>query len=135
MVLRMTLTWSISSLARGLPIGWRLVLVTVAFAVAVTGCSSASTSPKVSQQAHGVITGLAQECSGSPVVPPHPVEVALHQGDRLIVRQTQLGSHTYRFSEPPGTYVVTSNQSYVVPITVTLRAGKVAHADLMAACD
>jgi hypothetical protein len=109
-------------------------LVTAVLAVWLAGCGSASTTPGVSRAVHGEVTGLAQQCAGLPRARPYPVEVTLRKGGRLLARQTKLGSHTYRFSEPPGTYVVTTNQSYVVPVKVRLRAGQVVHADLWAAC-
>jgi len=109
-------------------------LVTAVLAVSLAGCGRASTTPGIAAKVHGQVTGLAQQCAGLPRARPYPVEVTLRRGDRLLARQTQLGSHTYRFSEPPGTYVVTTNQSYVVPVTVRLRAGQVVHADLWAAC-
>ena len=120
--------------ARGLIFRPMSFLVTGVLAVSLAGCGSASTTPRVSTTVHGEVTGLAQQCTGLPRARPTPVEVTLRRDDRLLARQTQLGSHAYRFSEPPGTYVVTTNQSYVVPVTVRLRAGRVVHADLWAAC-
>jgi hypothetical protein len=109
-------------------------LVTAVLAVSLAGCDRASTTPRVSTTVDGEVTGLAQQCTGLPRARPSPVEVTLRGGNRLPARETELGSHTYRFSEPPGSYVVTTNQSYVVPVTVRLRAGRVVHADLWAAC-
>ena len=111
-----------------------LSLVTAALAVSLAGCGRASTTPKVTTPVDGEVTGLAQQCAGLPRARPSPVEVTVRKGGRLLARETQLASHVYRFSEPAGTYVVTTNQSYVVPVTVRLRAGRVVHADLWAAC-
>jgi hypothetical protein len=110
------------------------LLVTAVVAVGLAGCGRGPTIPRVSATVEGEVTGLAQQCAGLPRARPHPVEVTLRKGDRLLARQTGLGSHTYRFSVPAGTYVVTTNQSCVVPVTVRLRARQVVHADLWAAC-
>jgi hypothetical protein len=109
-------------------------LATGVVAVSLAGCGRASTTPRVATTVQAEVTGLAQQCTGLPRARPSRVEVTLRLGDRLLARQTKLGSHAYRFSEPPGTYVVATNQSYVVPVTVRLRAGRVVHADLWAAC-
>jgi hypothetical protein len=109
-------------------------LVTGVLAVSLAGCGRASATPGVATTVQGEVTGLAQQCTGLPRARPAPVEVTLRLGDRLPARETELGSHAHRFSEPPGSYVVTTNQSYVVPVTVRLRAGRVVHADLWAAC-
>ena len=115
-------------------LGPMLALVTAVLVVSLPGCGRASTTPNVSAPVDGEVTGLAQQCTGPAKALPFPVEVTVRRGGRLLARQTRLGSHAYRFSEPPGTYVVTTNQSYVVPVTVHLRAGQVVHADLWAAC-
>jgi len=109
-------------------------VVIAVLAVSLAGCGRPSTIPRVSATGDGEVTGLAQQCAGLPRARPHPVEVTLRNSDHVLARHTGLGSHTYRFSEPPGTYVVTTNQSYVVPVTVRLRARQVVHADLWADC-
>ena len=114
--------------------GRRLILFALALTFTLAGCSSSSTAPKIPRSVDGVVTGLAQACSGPPTAPAHPVVVTIHQGDRLVAQQTRLGSHVYRFSEPPGTYVVGTNQSNAVPITVTLQAGTIVQADLISDC-
>ena len=134
MKLRRVRTGPMSASAGGRIFRPKLFLATAAIAVTLAGCGRASTTPRVSTTVDGEVTGLAQQCAGLPRARPYPVEVTLRKGGRLLARQTKLGSHAYRFSEPPGTYVVTTNQSYAVPVTVRLRAGQVVHADLWAAC-
>ena len=83
----------------------------------------------------GVLLGVAQQCSGLPGVPAHPVQVIVYRDGRVVVEQTKLGSHNFKFSLPAGQYRVTTNQSYAVPVDVRLQSGNVAHASVEAACD
>ena len=112
-----------------------LVLMSVPAAVALAGCGSTSTTPPVATQRPGVITGIAVQCSGPPGQPAHQVEVIVYQDHRIVAHQAKLGSHTYRFSLPPGQYEVATDQSYVVPANVSLRQGQQVHADLISSCD
>jgi hypothetical protein len=78
-------------------------------AVAVVGCGSTSATPSVAKPHHGVITGMAQQCSGPPGQPAHPVTVILYRDNRIVIQQNGLGSHTYRLLVPPGEYEVTTD--------------------------
>lgn len=127
-------TESVPGSAGGVIFRPMFLLVTAVLAVSLAGCGGPSTIPTVSAIVDSEVTGLAQQCAGPARARPFPVKVTLRKGDYVLARQTGLGSHTYRFSEPPGTYVVTTNQSYVVPVTVRLRVRQVVHADLWAAC-
>jgi hypothetical protein len=64
-----------------------------------------------------------------------PVQIILYRGNQVVVRQSKLGSHRFRFPLSPGRYRVATNQSYAVPVTVTVHLGQVAHASILAACD
>jgi hypothetical protein len=110
-----------------------IAAVSFCLALCITGSGNAAATSKP-ETMPGIITGLAQQCTGAPGEPKHPVQVILLRGSEVVVRRTKLGSHTYRFSEPPGRYKVTTNQSYVIPVKVTLRSGHVAHADLLSDC-
>jgi hypothetical protein len=81
-----------------------------------------------------VIAGMAEECSGPAGLPAHPVAVIVRRGNKIVAQQASLGSYLYRFSLPPGNYLVTTDQSYVVPAQVSLRPNQVVHADLISAC-
>jgi len=113
-----------------------LVLTSVPAAVALAGCGSMSSTSPVATQRLGVITGMAEQCSGLPDQPAHQVEVIVYKDHhRVVAHQAKLGSHTYRFSLLPGQYEVTTDQSYVVPANVSLRRGQLVHADLISSCD
>jgi hypothetical protein len=111
------------------------VLISVPAAVALAGCGSTSSTSPVAAQRPGVITGVAEQCSGLPRQPAHQVEVIVYRDHRVFAHQAKLGSHTYRFSLPSGQYEVTSDQSYVVPANISLRQGQRVHADLISSCD
>ena|SRR5664280_486373 len=119
-----------ASKARG-----RMVLISATAAVALAGCGSTSTTPSIATPRSGVITGMAEQCSGLPGQPAHQVEILVYRDHRVVAHEAKLGSHTYRFSLPPGQYEVTTDQSYVVPANITLRSGQVVHADLRATCN
>lgn len=106
----------------------------VAGAFAIAGCGGSTTSPKTASPHLGVLLGVAGECSGEPGAPSHPVQVIVYRGGRIVVKQTKLGSFNFKFSLPAGQYRVTTNQSGVVPVHVTLQSGGVAHASVFADC-
>jgi len=78
---------------------------------------------------------MAEQCSGPPGQPAHQVEVIVYRDHRAVAHQVKPGSHTYRFSLPPGQYEVTTDQSYAVPANLSLRQGQLVHADLISSCD
>jgi len=100
-------------------------------ALVIASCGD-STAPTPSL---GWLSGEADQCSGLPGGPAHPVQVIVYRDNQVVVRQTKLGSHRFRFALSPGRYRVTTNQSYAVPVTVTVHSGQVAHASILAACD
>jgi hypothetical protein len=103
-------------------------------ALVIASCGN-STAPTVASPNFGWLSGEADQCSGLPGGPAHPVQVIVYRGKQVALRQTQLGSHRFRFPLSPGRYRVTTNQSYAVPVTVTVHSGQVAHASISAACD
>lgn len=108
----------------------------LASALALAGCGGSTASPKTGSPHVGVLAGTAGECSGPADQPAHPVQVIVYRNGRVVVKQTKLGSHPYRFSLPPGKYRVTTNQSYVIPVNVAVHSGVVAHAAaLISNCD
>jgi hypothetical protein len=102
-------------------------------ALAVASCGS-STTPRASPHL-GALLGEADQCSGLPGGPAYPVQVIVYRGRHVVVRQTKLGSHRFKFALPAGQYRVTTNQTYAVPVNVKLQSGQVAHASIEAACD
>jgi hypothetical protein len=100
--------------------------------IVLAACGSQATTG----QHLAVLLGTAGECSGPANQPSRPVQVIVYRGSHVVVKQTKLGSHSFRFSLPPGTYRVTTDQSSVVPVNVVLRSGLVAHAAVLSAgCD
>lgn len=112
---------------------WLTALVVVG-SVAIAGCGGSTTAPMPSRPL-GVLLGVADQCSGLPGAPPHPVQVIVYRDGEVVATQTKLGSHHFKFSLPAGKYSVTSNQSYAVPLNVELESGQVAHASVYSSCD
>lgn len=102
-------------------------------ALAIASCGS-STAPRATPHLGG-LSGMADQCSGLPGGPAHPVQVVVYRGGHVVVRQTKLGSHRFIFSLPAGQYRVTTNQSAAVPLNVRVHSGQVADASILAACD
>jgi hypothetical protein len=114
---------------------WRLALLGAVCALALVACGGGAASPAPSGQTPGVLAGTAVECSGPAGLPSHPVEVVVSSDGHVVLRQTRLGSHRFRFSLPPGRYRVTTDQSAVVPVTVTIRSGRTADVEVVSSCD
>ena len=96
------------------------------------GCGGTSTQGSGTNP--GSVTGIAAMCSGPAGLPPHLVVAKLLQGKRVVALQTHLGNRSFRFLVPPGKYIVTSDQSYAVPVQVTVRSGTATHANVFSAC-
>ena len=110
-----------------------LAAVCVAAAFTIASCGS-STTPTASPHL-GVLLGVADQCSGPAGEPAHPVQVIVYRDGHVVVKQTKLGSHRFKFSLPAGQYKVTTNQSYAVPVNVKVQSGQVAHASIFSSCD
>jgi hypothetical protein len=68
--------------------------------------------------------------------PARPVRVIVSRNGHVVVQQTKLGPHRFRFSLPSGEYRVTTDQSYVIPVNVVVHPGLVAHAAVLSTgCD
>jgi hypothetical protein len=88
-----------------------------------------------SQSSSRSAVGDAGECSG-PAEAPHPVQVIVHRGKRVVRRQTGLGPHRLKFALPAGRYRVSPDQSAAVLVKVSLSAHASAHASVLSvACD
>ena len=65
--------------------------------------------------ARGTITGIAAACAGLPGVAQRPVTVFAWRGNRIVTTQTVLhfkaGGGHYRFSLPPGRYLIGAPRS------------------------
>jgi len=111
------------------------MLVTLPAGVALVGCGSTNATPTVQTHRSAVVTGLAVQCSGLPALPAHPVTAFVYRDHRIVAHRTGLGSFTYRFTLVPGRYTLTTDQSSVVPVEVSLGRGQRLHADLISSCD
>ena len=111
------------------------ILIAVPAGVALAACSGTNAISTAQTQRPAVLAGLAVQCSGLPDLPAHPVTAIAMRDHRVVAHRTELGSFTYRFVLPPGHYVVTTDQSSVVPVSVSLGQGQHVHADLNSACD
>jgi len=109
--------------------------VPVAFGGLLAACGGAETTTTTPP---GMITGVASPCVGYAATASQmaqlPVRVTLTEGSRSVTSVIVRGSHIYRFAEPPGTYTVSSDQAGVMPTSVNLRSGQVAHFDLISPC-
>jgi hypothetical protein len=107
-------------------------------ALALAGCTTGHDSGPVP----GTIAGVADPCIGSalPHNSPIPRRISLQQHSKPVASEvvyattTNRFHSTYRFTEPPGTYVVTSDQQYVTPLSVKLASGGTVRAGLLVAC-
>jgi hypothetical protein len=112
--------------------GWAIPVAVGGFLAACGGAGTTTTTPP------GVITGVATPCVGYAATASQmaelPVRVTLTEGSRTVTSVIVRGSHTYRLTEPPGQYVVSSDQAGVAPTGVNLGAGQVAHVDLLSPC-
>jgi len=64
--------------------------------------------------ARGTITGLATACAGPPRAGPRPVTVFAWRGNRIVTTQVvhvKAGGGHYRFSLPPGRYLIGAPRS------------------------
>jgi len=124
---------------------WIRWTVPVAFGGLLAACGGAATTTTTPPGAGttttgpaGVITGVASPCVGYAATASQmaqlPVRVTLTEGSRTVTSVIVRGSHTYRFIEPPGRYIVSSDQSGVTPTGVNLRPSEVAHIDLISPC-
>jgi hypothetical protein len=112
-----------------------LVPLCIGGALALGGYGGSTGSPNQAGSHLGMLTGMAGECSGPAGEPTRPVQVIVSRDRHVVVKQTALGTHPFTFSLPAGTYTVTTDQSYAVPVTVGLNSAHVAHADVWSACD
>ena len=103
-----------------------------------SGCASTTSSPTMTVQPTGVVTGVASPCEG-PSMPQTQYEaisvrVRLLKNDRVVATQVVTGSHTYRFATSPGNYAVSSNQSGTTPSPVTITQGARTVVNLYSSC-
>jgi hypothetical protein len=64
--------------------------------------------------ARGTITGIAAACAGPPRVAIRPVTVFAWRGNRIVTTQVvhfKVGGGHYRFSLPPGRYLIGAPRS------------------------
>jgi hypothetical protein len=108
-------------------------------ATLASGCASTTSSPATTGHApDGVVSGVAAPCEG-PYMPSAqyeaiPVRVQLLKDIRVVAVQTVTGSHTFRFTAPPGEYVVKSNQSATSPSHISITSGATTTTNIYSAC-
>jgi hypothetical protein len=99
----------------------------LALVLILGGCGSPSS------RSTGVVTGVAQQCtvalnkSGQLVTPE--VNLGVHRGNVLVASERIPLRTTYRFTLPPGRYVI-SESLYDQRYPVVVRKGKTVHMDL-----
>jgi hypothetical protein len=117
----------------GLPFKRLISIALVALVGLLAGCSNGS-----GESARGTVVGVASPCQGGPIPPATKaaieVRVSILQGSRVLAVQVVQGQHRYRFSVPPGNYVVKSDQGMRTPAKVMVTAGRNTTADLPSGC-
>jgi hypothetical protein len=106
-------------------------------AIAASGCGSTTESGKASSTQPGTVTGVASPCGSLATKAEYAqraVQVLLSAHSKVVASETVTGTHIFKFTEPPGSYVLTSHQSYVHPVTVILHTGKTTQVNLYANC-
>ena len=106
-----------------------LLAVLVPLGGMAAGCSAISAAAPV------VIAGTAIPCTGGPTVDsPRDVEAEVFRDGHLFAHRTSIGTHDFEFSVPPGSYTVTSNQSYATPVHVSVVSGKTVAVRVLSDC-
>jgi hypothetical protein len=99
----------------------------------LSGCTSGSSAP-----ADGTVVGTASVCQGLYIpqvqLAAIKVRVSILQQARIVAVQTVQGRHRYRFSVPPGNYVVRSDQGGTTPAKIVVTSGQNTVADLPSIC-
>jgi hypothetical protein len=83
------------------------------------------------------VTGTAWPCVGltTPAQAARmAVRVLLRRESVVVATEVVPGGTVYRVTAPPGRYVISSNAPNVIPVSLTLRSGQVAHVDLDPRC-
>ncbi len=112
------------------------IMVIVVIAVALAACTTSTARPK------GVVKGLAVACIGVNVAggttSDPRVTVSLYSGPTLVTSEVVPSEgDSYRFSVPPGSYVLKMRQrgpwgsrvARYQPMNVRVRAGRIVTAD------
>jgi hypothetical protein len=92
----------------------------IALIASLAACGSEPGHPAT----RGTITGLAAACAGPPRVGLRPVTVFAWRGNRIVTTQVvhvKAGGGHYRFSLPPGRYLVGAPRSGTESRLVVLR--------------
>jgi len=113
----------------------RFVVLLLPAIALVSGCTTTTSSEKSTM---GYISGNAQLCQGpyasQQAQAATPVRIELIDENKVVRAETVKGSHNYRFSVPPGTYLVKSDQGGTTPKTITVAAGFTRTVDLPSIC-
>jgi hypothetical protein len=85
----------------------------------------------------GTVTGNAAACVGPPRVTPRPVTVFAWRGNRIVTRQMvdfKVGGGHYRFSLPPGRYLIGAPRSGTESRLVVLRPSQTVTVNFPSQC-
>jgi hypothetical protein len=108
------------------------VLGALAVAISVMGLVLSSASAAAPEK--GFVAGRAVPCSGPMSIPT--AEVSLFQGKVLVASRRFRTGSTFRFSLPPGRYLITNNQAYPkVGTLFRIRANRLVHVVMTDDCD
>lgn len=125
----------------------RRMLAVSLFCVVLVASGCGSSHGSLPQQApprvapHGTITGVAQPCAGQSYTSTQyaalTVTVTLSRSGHVINKQMVSGSHIYRFTTAPGSYVVSSLEGIggSSPVAVKVTARRTTHADIPSHCE
>lgn len=101
------------------------------------GCGGSAQSGVITAPRLGVIAGLVSPCVGVALSSNYvklPVRVTLSQRSHTLASEVVHGRATYRFMEPQGQYLVSTDAPGTMPVHVILRPGEVARANVLARC-
>jgi hypothetical protein len=87
--------------------------------------------------ARGTITGTAAACAGPPRVAQRPVTVFAWRGNRIVTTQVvhaKVGGGHYRFSLPPGRYLIGAPRSGQDARLVVLHSHQTVTVDFPSQC-
>jgi hypothetical protein len=114
-----------------------LAIVMAGLIAFAAGCDTDTMPGAAAGSAEGKITGTATPCVGATSVRALrriPVRVTLSEGSRTVADESGRGSVHYVFSESPGQYRLSSDQSATTPRIVVVHAGVTSRVDLVSSC-
>src|SRR5689334_1538332 len=105
----------------------------IALIASLGACGSVPGHPA----ARGTVTGIATACAGPPRVAQRPVTVFAWRGNRIVTTQVvhaKAGGGRYRFSLPPGRYLIGAPRSGQDARLVVLHSHQTVTVDFPSQC-